>query len=92
MAVDVFEAVDVPVRGRHQLDHPLGTVAGDPRGLVEALPAAEVVLDIAASSEEPLDADGVHQLHHVIDADEGHEVQVGLAAEGHVKSSGSGGP
>ena len=45
MAVDVFEAIGRAVAGRHQLDHPFGRMGGDPRRLVEHLPAAEILLD-----------------------------------------------
>ena len=79
MAVDVFEAVELAVTRRHQLDHAIRAVGGDAWGLVEELPAAEVLLDIGRKiGEKPLHADRVHELHHVIDADEGNDVELAV--------------
>src|SRR5215217_4189800 len=53
-------------------------VRGDARRLVEQLPAAKILLDIGGEfGEEPLDADGQHQLHHAVDADEGDDGKAG---------------
>ena len=79
MAVDVLEAVELPVTRRHQLDHAIRAVGGDAWGLVEELPAAEVLLDIGRKiGEEALHADRVHELHHMIDADEGNDVELAV--------------
>ncbi len=44
---------------------------GDARRLVEEFPALEIRLDdVGQFSEDPLDADVMHEPHHVFDADE----------------------
>jgi hypothetical protein len=58
VAVDIFEAVEIAVRCRHQLDHADLGMAADPRRLVEKRPAGEIMLD------------GIGQfLQHCLDAD-----------------------
>ncbi len=76
VAVDIFEAVERPVARRHQLDDAFLGVRRDARGLVEDRPAAEVLFDGRGQlRQEPVDADLQHQLHHMVDADERHDVQ-----------------
>ncbi|MCY1379010.1 hypothetical protein D9M69_666920 [compost metagenome] len=49
----------------------------DARRLVELLPAAEIFLDhLGQFLEEGFDTHGEHELHHVIDTDEGNNVQL----------------
>jgi len=72
MAVDVFEAIGCMIGGRHQLDHPFVGMRGDARGLVEAFPPAEILLDrICEFGQHRFDADVVNQPHHVLDTHEG---------------------
>jgi hypothetical protein len=74
VSVDVFEAVERAVRGRHQLDHAEGRVAGHPRRLVEAFPAQEIGLDGPGEAAQHLvQPDPMDQAHHVLDGHEGHE-------------------
>jgi hypothetical protein len=48
-------------------------MAGNARGLVEALPAAEIRLDgVRDLCQNRLDAQVMNEAHHVVDADEGH--------------------
>ena len=78
MTVDIFEAIERAVAGRHQLDDAGFRMGADPRRLVEQFPAPEILLDIAHQFDhELLDAGPHHELHHVIDADEGDDVEIG---------------
>jgi len=68
MAVDIFEAVELAVTRRHQLDHAFAGVAGDPRGLLEGVPAPEILLDIAGETGQVrLASDRTNQSNHVLD-------------------------
>src|SRR3546814_5452475 len=42
MSVDIFEAVDLSVGGRHEFDDPLARMRRDPRRLFEQVPAAVI--------------------------------------------------
>ncbi len=79
VAVDIFEAIERAVARRHQLDHAFAGVGRDTRGLVEIFPATEILFHVIGEFlQESLDADGKHQLHHVVDTDEGDDVEVRL--------------
>jgi hypothetical protein len=68
MAVDVFEAVELTIAGRHQLDHAVAGVAGDARDLLKGVPAPEILLDIAGETGQvELDPDRTDQPNHVLD-------------------------
>ena len=81
MPIDVFEGVDRTVACGHQFDRAFGGMRGDPRRLVEQLPAAEVLFDIDGEfAQKRLDPDIMHDVHHVLDADEGNEAEGSGAA------------
>ena len=74
MAVDILESILETVAGRHQLDNAVARMSRDPGSFVEQLPAAEISFDITGQFEqEPLHPDVVHDAHHIVDADKGHE-------------------
>ena len=74
MAVDVFEAIGFAIRGWHQFDHPHIRMAGHARGFVEERPAAEIGLDLGGEVDHHLlNADGMHQPHHIGDGQERHK-------------------
>ena len=72
MTVDIFEAVDVAVARRHQLDDAFGAVRGNARRLVECRPAAEVGLDIAGELAQDF---GVSSIPTLIVLKDGAEVK-----------------
>ncbi|MNT12028.1 hypothetical protein D3C72_1469380 [compost metagenome] len=77
MAVDIFEAVKRAIAGRHQFDDTFLRMRGDARRLVEAFPAAEILFHhIGKLAQEGIDTHAQHELHHMIDADEGHDIEV----------------
>ena len=50
---------------------------GDARRLVKKFPALEVLFDESSKlGEEGLDTDVQNQLHHIIDTDEGNDVDI----------------
>ena len=74
MAVDVFETINLTIRGRHQLDHPFRRMGCDAGGFVEKLPPAKVGLDVVGQTlQHRVDPDVMDQLHHVIHRNEGDE-------------------
>ncbi|MNT67202.1 hypothetical protein D3C72_2053250 [compost metagenome] len=67
MAVDVLEGVLDAVARRHQLDHAARRMAGQACGLVEGMPAQEVLPDLLGHLHDGgLHADGGHQAGHVV--------------------------
>ena len=84
MAVDIFEAIDLAIAGGHQFDHADRRVRCDARRLVEQVPAFEVFFQIGGEpAQHVLDAHIDHDPHHVIDADEGNDVQASRCGECH---------
>ena len=74
MAVYIFEAVDGPIRGRHQFDDAVMRMGGDPGRLVEQVPATKIRFDgVREFDEHRFDANVMHEPHHVLDTDEGDE-------------------
>lgn len=74
MAVHIFEAIDLAVRCRHQLDDAVARMARHARCLIEQLPAAEIRLDIVGKLlQDRLDPDLMHKAHHVVDTHKRHE-------------------
>ncbi len=70
VAVDVLEGVQHAVRNRHQLDHPGRRVAGQARGFLECLPAAEILLQVRHQAEqERVDPDPADQAGDVRNTD-----------------------
>ncbi len=77
MAVHVFEAIKRTVTRWHQLNDPFVRMRGNAWRLVELLPTAEIFLDHRSKFlEEGFDPHRKHKLHHVIDTDEGNNVQL----------------
>ncbi|MND59763.1 hypothetical protein D3C80_509660 [compost metagenome] len=77
MAVHIFEAIKRAIACWHQFDDAFIRMRSDARRLVELLPAAEIFLDhLGQFLEEGFDTHGEHELHHVIDTDEGNNVQL----------------
>src|SRR3546814_15533068 len=74
MSVDIFEAVDLSVGGRHEFDDPLARMRRDPRRLFEQVPAAVIGLDrLREFDEDRLDPEMMDEPHHILDADKGNE-------------------
>src|SRR3546814_6003613 len=74
MSVDIFDAVDLSVGGRHEFDDPLARMRRDPRRLFEQVPAAVIGLDrLREFDEDRLDPEMMDEPHHILDADKGNE-------------------
>ena len=70
VAVDVFEGKPAPVSDRHQLDHALLGVAGQPGALVKLAPAAKVCFDACGHRGQAMaDTERTDELHHVVGVD-----------------------